>query len=74
LLKSILIAALQKEILQHDFSHFVDDAPSIAQGGRGVVVAGCPQWGGVARGSRQREKQKQIPRYARDDRVVRCRG
>ena len=43
MLKSTLIAELQKEILQHDFSHFVDEPPSIAQGGRGVVVAGCPR-------------------------------
>jgi hypothetical protein len=24
------------------FSYFVDEPPSVAQGGRGVVVAGCP--------------------------------
>ena len=39
--KSALLAA-QKEIYRHDFSHFVDEPPSVAQGGRGVVVAGCP--------------------------------
>jgi hypothetical protein len=36
LLKPILIAALQKEILQHDFSHFVDDPRWVEKGGRGV--------------------------------------
>ena len=40
--KSILLAAIQKEIYRHDFSYFVDDPPSVAQGGKGVVVAGCP--------------------------------
>jgi hypothetical protein len=38
--KSELLAALRKEIHRHDFSHFVDEPPSIAQGGKGVVVAG----------------------------------
>jgi hypothetical protein len=42
MLKSELLAALQKEIHKHDFSHFVDEPPSIAQGGHGVVVPGCP--------------------------------
>ena len=40
--KSDLLCAIQQEILQHDFSYFVDEPPSIAQGGRGVVVPGCP--------------------------------
>jgi len=40
--KSELIAAIQKEILRHDFGTFVDNPPSVAQGGRGVVVVpGC---------------------------------
>ena len=42
MLKSELLAALKAEIHRHDFSHFVDEPPSIAQGGRGVVVPGCP--------------------------------
>jgi hypothetical protein len=42
MLKSELLAELRTEIHRHDFSHFVDDPPSIAQGGRGVVVPGCP--------------------------------
>jgi hypothetical protein len=37
-----LLAALRTELHQHDFSHFVDDPPSIAQGGKSVVVPGCP--------------------------------
>jgi hypothetical protein len=41
--KSALLAALKKELHQHDFSHFVDEPPSIAQGGKGVVVPGCPK-------------------------------
>jgi hypothetical protein len=39
--KSILLAAIQKEIQRHDLSYFVDEPPSVAQGGKGVVVAGC---------------------------------
>jgi hypothetical protein len=40
--KSELYAALRSEIQRHDFSTFVDESPSVAQGGRGVVVPGCP--------------------------------
>jgi hypothetical protein len=40
--KSLLLAAIQKEIHRHDLSYFVDGPPSVAQGGKGVVVAGCP--------------------------------
>ncbi len=40
--KSVLLATIQKEIHRHDFSYFVDEPPSVAQGGKGVVVAGCP--------------------------------
>ena len=40
--KSALLRALQQEIRRHDFNYFVDQPPSIAQGGRGVVVPGCP--------------------------------
>jgi hypothetical protein len=40
--KSALLAAIQKEIQRHDLSYFVDEPPSVAQGERGVVVAGCP--------------------------------
>lgn len=40
--KSALLAAIQKEIQRHDLWYFVDEPPSIAQGCKGVVVAGCP--------------------------------
>jgi hypothetical protein len=30
--KSILLAAIQKEIQRHDLSYFVDEPPSVAQG------------------------------------------
>jgi hypothetical protein len=40
--KSVLLAAIQKEIHRHDLSYFVDKPPSVVQGGRGVVAAGCP--------------------------------
>src|ERR1700745_39008 len=39
--KSILLAAIQKEIQRPDLSYFVDEPPPVAQGGRGVVVSGC---------------------------------
>ena len=38
--KTILLAAIQKEIQRHDLSYVVDEPPSVAQGGQGVVVAG----------------------------------
>jgi hypothetical protein len=40
--KSVLLCELQKEIQRHDLSTFVDEPPSVAQGGKGVVVPGCP--------------------------------
>jgi hypothetical protein len=39
--KSLLLSAIQKEIHRHDLSYFVSDPPSVAQGGKGVVVSGC---------------------------------
>lgn len=30
------------ELMRHSLDTFVDNPPSIAQGGRGVVVTGCP--------------------------------
>lgn len=35
-------APAKKKIHRHDFSYFVDEPPSVAHGGRGVVIAGCP--------------------------------
>jgi hypothetical protein len=40
--KSELLRALQTEIRRHDFSTFVDQPPSIAQGGNRVVTPSCP--------------------------------
>ena len=40
--KSALLAAIQQEIQRHDFSHFVENPATIAEGGKGVVVSGCP--------------------------------
>jgi hypothetical protein len=40
--KSVLLRELQKEIRRHDLSTFVDDPPSVVQGGKGVTVPGCP--------------------------------
>jgi hypothetical protein len=34
---------VQREIHSHDFSHFVDEPPSLAEGGKGIVVPGCPK-------------------------------
>jgi len=36
-----LLAAAQAELRKHDFSTFVANPPSIAEGGKGVVVPGC---------------------------------
>jgi hypothetical protein len=40
--KSELYAALRSEIQRHDFATYVDEPPSVAQCGKGVVVPGCP--------------------------------
>jgi hypothetical protein len=40
--KSELYRALRSELHRHDFSTFVDEPPSVAKGGNGVVVPGCP--------------------------------
>src|ERR1700733_5776268 len=40
--KSELYAALRRAIHRHDYSTYVDDPPSVVEGGRGVVVPGCP--------------------------------
>jgi len=42
MLKSDLLRALQIEIRRHDFSTFLTEEPSMANGGPGVVVPGCP--------------------------------
>jgi hypothetical protein len=40
--KFALRTAIQHEIRQNDFSPFIDEPPSVAQGGKGVVARGCP--------------------------------
>jgi hypothetical protein len=42
MLKSALLDAIQREIYRHGFDTFVDEPPTTARGGNGVVVAGCP--------------------------------
>jgi hypothetical protein len=42
MLKSKLLDEIQKEIYRHDFGIFVDEPPLVSQGGKGIVVAGCP--------------------------------
>ena len=39
------IIAAQQELRRHTLETFVDEPPSIAQGGKGVVVPGCPTCG-----------------------------
>jgi hypothetical protein len=41
--KSALPATRRTELHQHDFSTFIDDPPTFAQGGKDVVVTGCPK-------------------------------
>jgi hypothetical protein len=37
-----ILSIARQEMGVHSFDTFVDNPPSIAQGGRGVVVSGCP--------------------------------
>lgn len=39
--KAALISALQAELRKHEWSSFVEDPPSIAEGGKAVVTPGC---------------------------------
>jgi hypothetical protein len=39
---SSILKAAQRELSRHSWEYFVDNPPSIAQGGKGVVVSGCP--------------------------------
>lgn len=41
MLKSELLKHIQQVIRLHSFDQFIDEPPSVAQGGRGVVVPGC---------------------------------
>lgn len=40
--KAKTLAAAKHELLNHSLGTFVHDPPSIAEGGQGVVVTGCP--------------------------------
>jgi len=44
---SSILRAAQRELKRHSMGHFVDNSPSIAQGGSGVVVSGCEACGKV---------------------------
>src|SRR5260370_39241917 len=44
---SSILRAAQRELKRHSMRHFVDNSPSIAQGGSGVVVSGCEACGKV---------------------------
>jgi hypothetical protein len=39
---SSILETAQREVRRHSWDFFVDSPPSIAQGGKGVVVPGCP--------------------------------
>jgi hypothetical protein len=40
--KREILQAAKSELLKHSLGTFVDDPPSIAEGGKGVVVSGSP--------------------------------
>jgi hypothetical protein len=37
-----ILSAAKDELMKHSLDTFVDEPPSVAKGGRGVVVTGCP--------------------------------
>jgi len=37
-----ILSAAKDELMKHSLDTFVDAPPSVAEGGRGVVVTGCP--------------------------------
>ena len=37
-----ILSAAKAELMKHSLSTFVDQPPSVAEGGSGVVVTGCP--------------------------------
>jgi hypothetical protein len=39
--KTTILQAAQAELMRHSWDTFVNNPPSIAQGGKGVVVSGC---------------------------------
>jgi hypothetical protein len=40
--KHKILAAAKSELQKHSLSTFVNEPPSVAEGGIGVVVTGCP--------------------------------
>jgi len=38
---SSILQAAQRELKRHSWEHFVDNPPSIAQGGKGIMTPGC---------------------------------
>jgi len=40
--KAKILGAAKAELMKHSLDTFVDEPPSVAEGGRGVVVTGCP--------------------------------
>jgi hypothetical protein len=41
--KEAIVSIVKDEFRKHTWDTFVDEPPSVAEGGRGVVVPGCPQ-------------------------------
>jgi hypothetical protein len=41
--RAAIVSVVKDEFRKHTGDTFVDEPPSVAQGGRGVVVPGCPQ-------------------------------
>jgi len=39
--KEKILAATKHELMRHDWNTYVDEPPSMAQGGKGIVVVGC---------------------------------
>jgi hypothetical protein len=40
--KREILQAAKTEIMRHSWDTFCDTPPSVAQGGRGVIISGCP--------------------------------
>jgi hypothetical protein len=40
--REAILTALQSELRKHNLDTFLTEKPSMAQGGKGVVVTGCP--------------------------------
>jgi hypothetical protein len=39
---NLILQAAQAELRKHGWDTFVDEPPSMAQGGKGIVTPGCP--------------------------------